>query len=189
MMAEVFADRYTVRVEKPVVLFLIGMRFNNLLAVQKWLPVTLAMSRVLAELATRPEAGPLFHRRYISGRVLLVQQYWESFDKLLAYAHDRSGQHFFPPGGLQPRHWNRWVGRHLARDVSRRAGEKRVHLCQHAAIRFGRGHRSRQSGRTAGGGQGSPKGSARGSVSCVIRDDRATSRYAGLIDSNRAQTT
>ena len=97
-MAEVFADRYTARVEKPVVLFLIGMRFNNLLAVQKWLPVTLAMSRVLAELATRPEAGPLFHRRYISGRVLLVQQYWESFDKLFAYAHDRSGQHFFPPG-------------------------------------------------------------------------------------------
>jgi|ERR1700726_1772339 hypothetical protein len=93
-MAEVFADRYAARVEKPVVLFLIGMRFNNLLAVQKWLPVTLAMSRVLAELATRPEAGLLFHRRYISGRVLLVQQYWESFDKLLAYAHDRSGQHF-----------------------------------------------------------------------------------------------
>src|SRR6202047_4178307 len=93
-MAEVFADRYAARVEKPVVLFLIGMRFNNLLAVQKWLPVTLAMSRVLAELATRPEAGLLFRRRYISGRVLLVQQYWESFDKLLAYAHDRSGQHF-----------------------------------------------------------------------------------------------
>ena len=93
-MVEVFADRYTARVENPVVLFLIGMRFNNLLAVQKWLPVTLAMSRVLAELATRPEAGLLFHRRCISGRVLLVQQYWESFDRLLAYAHDRSGQHF-----------------------------------------------------------------------------------------------
>src|ERR1700733_15273507 len=94
MMAEVFADRYTARVEKPVVLFLIGMRYNNLLAVQKWLPVTLAMSRVLAELTTRPEAGLLFHRSYISGPVLLVQQSRECFDRLLASAHDRSGQHF-----------------------------------------------------------------------------------------------
>jgi Domain of unknown function (DUF4188) len=93
-MADVFADRYTARVEKPVVLFLIGMRFNNLLAVGKWFPVARAMPRMLAELAKKPEVGLLFYRTYISGRVILVQQYWESFDKLLAYAHDRSGQHF-----------------------------------------------------------------------------------------------
>jgi hypothetical protein len=93
-MDEIFADRYTARAEKPVVLFLIGMRFNKLLAVRKWFPVTAAMPRMLAELAKKPEAGLLYYRSYWSGRVILVQQYWESFDKLLAYAHDRSGQHF-----------------------------------------------------------------------------------------------
>jgi hypothetical protein len=36
----------------------------------------------------------LSYRTYLSGRVVLVREYWESFDKLLAYAHDRSGQHF-----------------------------------------------------------------------------------------------
>jgi len=31
---------------------------------------------------------------HISWRMILVQQYWESFDKLLAYAQDKSGEHF-----------------------------------------------------------------------------------------------
>jgi Domain of unknown function (DUF4188) len=93
-MSEVFAARYTARVDKPIVLFLIGMRFNNLVAVGKWLPVVLAMPRMLAELSKKPEAGLLFYRNYFSGRVVLVQEYWETFDKLLAYAHDRAGQHF-----------------------------------------------------------------------------------------------
>jgi hypothetical protein len=93
-MTDIFADRYTARLDKPVVLFLIGMRFNKLLAVQKWFPVAAAMPRMLAELSKRPEAGLLLYRIYLSGRVVMVQEYWESFDKLIAYAHDRSGQHF-----------------------------------------------------------------------------------------------
>jgi Domain of unknown function (DUF4188) len=104
-MAEIFADRYTARVDKPVVLFLIGMRFNRLLAVGKWFPVALAMPRMLAELEKRPEAGLLSYRTYLSGRVILVQEYWESFDKLIAYAHDRSGRHF-PAWGA----FNRAIG-------------------------------------------------------------------------------
>jgi len=52
------------------------------------------MPRMLAELSKKPESGLLFYRSYLSGRVVLVQEYWESFDKLLAYAHDRAGQHF-----------------------------------------------------------------------------------------------
>jgi hypothetical protein len=93
-MPEIFAERYTARTDKPVVLFLIGMRINKLWAVQKWLPVFAAMPRMLAELAKKPEAGLLSSRLYLSGRVIFVQQYWASFDQLLAYAHDRTGQHF-----------------------------------------------------------------------------------------------
>jgi hypothetical protein len=86
--------RYTSRVDKPVVLFLIGMRINRLLAVRKWAFTAAAMPRMLAELQAKPESGLLWYRTYMSGRVTMVQQYWESFDKLLAYAHDRNGKHF-----------------------------------------------------------------------------------------------
>ena len=76
-------------------LFLIGLRLNKLLwAAHKWLPVFAAMPRMLAELDRKPEAGLLSHRLYHSGRIFLVQQYWDSFDKLIAYAHDTSAQHF-----------------------------------------------------------------------------------------------
>lgn len=37
--------------QKPFALFLIGMRINNLLAVNRWLPVAMAMPRMQAELA------------------------------------------------------------------------------------------------------------------------------------------
>jgi hypothetical protein len=79
---------------KPLALFLIGMRINNLLAVNRWGPVAMAMPRMQAELAKKPEAGLLWQRNFISGRVALSLQYWESPEKLFAYAHDREGQHF-----------------------------------------------------------------------------------------------
>jgi hypothetical protein len=93
-MPPIFAGRYAARTDRPLVLFLIGMRFNKLLAVRKWLPIARAMPRMLAELDKHPEAGLLAHRSYISGRIILVQQYWESFEKLLAYAKDPSATHF-----------------------------------------------------------------------------------------------
>jgi hypothetical protein len=53
------------------------------------------MPRMLAELTKKPDSELLFYRSgYISGQMILVQQYWKSFDKLAAYAHDRSNQHF-----------------------------------------------------------------------------------------------
>ena len=85
------------RTDKLLVLFLIGLRLNKLLwAAHKWLPVFAAMPRMLAELDRKPEAGLLSHRLYHSGRIFLVQQYWESFDKLIAYAHDASAGIFRP---------------------------------------------------------------------------------------------
>ncbi|MGP8232964.1 MAG: DUF4188 domain-containing protein [Methylovirgula sp.] len=93
-MASIYAGRYTARANRSLVLFLIGMRFNKLILPHKWLPVFLAMPRMLAELRRRPEAGLLSSRSYFSGRVILVQQYWESFDKLVAYAHAADEAHF-----------------------------------------------------------------------------------------------
>ena len=80
--------------QNPFVLFLVGMRFNDLLAVNRWLPVVTAMPRMQTELARKPEAGMLWQRNFFSGRVTLCLQYWESAEKLFAYAHDREGEHF-----------------------------------------------------------------------------------------------
>jgi hypothetical protein len=88
------SNRYTARPDKPVVLFLIGMRINRFSAVRKWSFVMTAMPRMIRELERTPDSGLLWYRNYLSGRVTLLQQYWESFDKLLAYAHDKNGEHF-----------------------------------------------------------------------------------------------
>lgn len=93
-MASPFAGRYTARTDEPRVLFLVGMRVNKLILPHKWLPVFFAMPPMLMELKRRPEAGMLSQRTYVSGRIILVQQYWESFDKLVAYAHAADAAHF-----------------------------------------------------------------------------------------------
>lgn len=80
-------DRTTAAAEGDVVILLIGMRINHFWAVHQWLPVLLAMLRMLKELARDRSRGLL-------GRILLtasprtyyVVQYWESKEKLYAYA-------------------------------------------------------------------------------------------------------
>lgn len=79
---------------KSFALFLIGMRVNRLWAVGQWAPVLLAMPRMQAELARRPDAGLLWHKNFLSGRNVMTLQYWASVEKLFAYAHDREGAHF-----------------------------------------------------------------------------------------------
>ncbi|CAB4364387.1 MAG: DUF4188 domain-containing protein [Actinobacteria bacterium] len=76
------------------VLFLIGMRFNQLWKPWKWLPVVIAMPRMLIELQKNPELGLVGKpRTFLSGRTTLVWQYWESFEKLEAYSKSTSAAH------------------------------------------------------------------------------------------------
>lgn len=93
-MSEISAGRFTARLDKPVVLFLIGMRINRIWDLKRWPMVARAMPKMLAELEAKSASGLLWYRSYISPPVIMVQQYWESFDRLLAYAHDRGGEHF-----------------------------------------------------------------------------------------------
>jgi Domain of unknown function (DUF4188) len=101
--------RMAARIDKPVVLFLIGARFNKLRTFPKYLWFAKSMPSMLAELEKKPEAGLLWYRNYISWPNLMVQQYWESFDKLMAYSSDKSALH-------QPA-WGRFM-RELAKDDS-----------------------------------------------------------------------
>ena len=59
MVATVIADRLTAQFEGEVVVFLIGMRINRVWKIHKWLPVALAMPRMLRELKAAPDSGLL----------------------------------------------------------------------------------------------------------------------------------
>ncbi len=75
------------------VVFLIGMRVNSLWRVRDWLPVFMAMPRMLRELFRQPELGLLDARTELAWRRATVIQYWESMDKLVAYAAARDHDH------------------------------------------------------------------------------------------------
>jgi hypothetical protein len=90
---QIYKGRYAARIEGDFVVFLIGMRINRLLMIQKWLPVVFAMPRMLKELAMEPKLGMLNAQTFISGRTILVVQYWRSFDQLHAYAHAKDREH------------------------------------------------------------------------------------------------
>jgi hypothetical protein len=93
-MSTIYKQRMSAHLEGDFVVFLIGMRINKFWKLHKWLPVFLAMPRMLEELYTHPESGFLGH---MSGGGLIVQ-YWRSFEHLEAYA--RSKDHA---------HWPAWV--------------------------------------------------------------------------------
>lgn len=89
----IIVDRVSPLVDREFVLFLIGMRINRMLMVPKWWLVFRAMSRMLTELSADPEAG-LAHFRLQRGlRNFMVVQYWDSWEKLEAYAHDPGRAH------------------------------------------------------------------------------------------------
>ncbi len=85
--------RHAAMLEGDFVVFLIGMRINRPFLVHKWLPVTFAMPRMLQELFKRPDLGMLHAQTFLSGRTVLVLQYWRSFDHLHAYAHAKDLKH------------------------------------------------------------------------------------------------
>ncbi|MER6198813.1 DUF4188 domain-containing protein [Streptomyces sp. NPDC001586] len=87
MFAKPLPGRTTAAAEGDVVVLLIGMRINRFRAVHQWLPVVLSMPRMLRELARDKSRGLLGHVLLTaSPRTYYVVQYWESKEKLYAYA-------------------------------------------------------------------------------------------------------
>jgi hypothetical protein len=74
------------------VVFLIGMRINKPLRIDKWLPVANAMPKMLKELYANPELGLIHHEMWFS-RTLVLIQYWRSIEQLIAYAKNRNAEH------------------------------------------------------------------------------------------------
>jgi hypothetical protein len=92
-MAAVHKGRFTAQIEGDFVVFLIGMRINHFFLIHKWLPVAMAMSRMLKELFEHKEMGLLHGYAALSGRTLMTVQYWQSFEQLHAYAHAKNLAH------------------------------------------------------------------------------------------------
>ncbi|WP_330307531.1 MULTISPECIES: DUF4188 domain-containing protein [unclassified Streptomyces] len=87
MFAKPIRGRTTAAAEGDVVVLLIGMRVNHFWAVHHWLPVFVAMPRMLRELQKDKSRGLLAHvLMTASPRTYYVVQYWESKEKLYAYA-------------------------------------------------------------------------------------------------------
>ena len=89
---KVINDRMCAQVDGEVVVFLIGMRINKLWKIHKWLPVALAMPRMLKELEKNPDLGFLGAHTWFS-RTVIVLQYWRSVEDLQAYAKNRDRAH------------------------------------------------------------------------------------------------
>ena len=73
--------------------FLIGMRINKPWKIWKWWPVAAAMPRMLIELARKPELGLLHARSHFGFPIIMVVQYWRSFEQLEAYARGQDSAH------------------------------------------------------------------------------------------------
>ena len=86
-------DRTTAAMDEPFVVFVIGMRINRYWKVHRWLPVFLAMPRMLRELESDPDAGLLNYETVFNRRTILTIQYWDSFEQLRAYARDAERAH------------------------------------------------------------------------------------------------
>jgi len=157
-MSQIMRERMTIVRDESVVVFLIGMRINSWWKIHRWLPVVRAMPRMMAELMKRPGSGLLGATFVLTANGPATIQYWESVDKLMAYASDRSSEHF--PAWVE---FNRKIGGngdvgiwHETYSVPRGNFEAiyvnmpASGLGTFARLEPARGHRSRARGRLAG---------------------------------------
>lgn len=101
-MAHIHPQRMTHEHGQALGVFLIGMRFNRLHRPDQWMPVFLAMPKMLTELyrnkalAARGEAedlGFLGGRTLIGGKGVTVVQYWRSVEDIYRYAGAADHEH------------------------------------------------------------------------------------------------
>jgi Domain of unknown function (DUF4188) len=94
-MPKVIPGRFTAEINEEFVVFLIGMRVNNIWAIDKWLPTASAMGPMLSALHQDPEKGFLgqesFYRLFPLEVMLIT--YWQSFEHLENFARNADDPH------------------------------------------------------------------------------------------------
>jgi hypothetical protein len=91
--AKVVPGRFTAEHGDDFVVFLIGMRVNRPWKLRKWLPVFVAMPKMLRELAQHPEKGLLGYSQALIHGGPAVVQYWRSFEDLDRFARNPDDPH------------------------------------------------------------------------------------------------
>jgi Domain of unknown function (DUF4188) len=91
-MTRIHNERLTSTSDEPVVVFLIGMRFNRWWKVWQWFRTASAMPRMLRELSQHPELGMLGSEAWF-GRTTIMITYWKSMEHLFGYAKLRNAEH------------------------------------------------------------------------------------------------
>lgn len=84
--------RRTIESDREITVFLIGMSVNNPLRVDRWGPVFGAMPGMLKHLAQDPTSGMLSYDLWALPSPLVLM-YWESPEKLQAFAADADAPH------------------------------------------------------------------------------------------------
>lgn len=92
-MSQVNLGRTTHRHSGELVVFLIGMRINKPWRPDAWLPTFMAMPKMLAELSRDHESGLLGYRLTLGTGGPMLVQYWDSHEKLYAYANAHDAEH------------------------------------------------------------------------------------------------
>lgn len=91
-MSSIITQRMTGRMPSDFVVFLIGMRVNRFWKVHRWMPLVVAMPKMIRELTERPELGLLAAESWF-GRTTLMLQYWRSAEDLMRYASSKDHAH------------------------------------------------------------------------------------------------
>ena len=92
-MPAVVPSRMTHEHDGELVVFLIGMRINRPWRPDLWLPIFSSMPKMLAELSADPDSGMLGYRILLGPSGPTVVQYWNSTEKLYAYASAPDQEH------------------------------------------------------------------------------------------------
>ena len=99
-MALIFNGRFTAKPSENFVLFLIGMRINRWWMLHKWLPMILAMPRMLKRLRAEPKLGMIHSEGFfrLFPLTTCMVSYWRDFESLENFAKSASEPHLVPWG-------------------------------------------------------------------------------------------
>ena len=92
-MPPTYPGRFTADTDEPFVVFLIGMRINNFLALHKWVPTAQAMGPMLRSLYGDPDSGFLGGETILYRRGIGLIQYWRSAEDLERFARSPTEPH------------------------------------------------------------------------------------------------
>jgi hypothetical protein len=92
-MNKILPGRFTAEVDQPFVVFLIGMRVNQLFAFSKWITTARAMPKMLRSLYQHSELGFLGGESFFYWPGVVMIQYWRSFEDLEKFAKNLQEAH------------------------------------------------------------------------------------------------